>query len=190
MCEKGGGTNLAYYGYQTKQLAEDICNKLELANDKDAADIVLGKLAHSKNFIPFFPQHSFKNGEQYGFTKRDHTVKDICKSNVKVNIKNFKHCDSSNEDVLKAISNVEDKIKLLNENREYVCDQNCISTSENEIFRLTTCLEKCSKISYKAFRKVIEEFEMCGTDTKDKAAYRLKNLKCVVMIHKIKQHID
>ena len=157
-------TNLAYHGYQTKRLAEDICNKLELANDKDAADIVLGKLAHSNNFIPFFPQHSFKNGEQYGFTKRDHIVKDICKSNVKVNIKNFKHCDSSNEDVLKAISNVEDRIKLLNENREYTCDQNCISTSENEIFCLTTCLEKCSKISYKAFRNVIEEFEMCGTD--------------------------
>ena len=164
-------TNLAYHGYQTKQLAEDICNKLELANDKDAADIVLGKLVHSKNFIPFFRQHSFKNGEQYGFTKRDHIVKDICKSNVKVNIKNFKHCDSSNEDVLKAISNVEDRIKLLDENREYVCDQNCISTSENEIFRLTTCLEKCSKISYKAFRNVIEEFEMCGTDVTDKAAY-------------------
>ena len=164
-------TNLAYHAYQTKQLPEDICNKLELANDKDADDIVLGKLAHCKNFIPFFPQHSFKNGEQYDFTKRDRIVKDICKSNVKVTIKNFKHCDSSNEDVLKAISNVEDRIKLLNENREYVCDQNCISTSENEIFRLTTCLEKCSKISYKAFRNVIEEFEMCGTDTQDKAAY-------------------
>ena len=79
-------TNLAYHGCQTKQLAEGIFNKLEFANDKDAAGIVLGKLAHSKNFIPFFPQHSFKNGEQYDFTKRDRIVKDICKSNVKVNI--------------------------------------------------------------------------------------------------------
>ena len=87
--------------------------------------------------------------------------------------KNIKNCVSSNEDVLKAISNVEDRIKLLNDNREYVCDQNCISASENEIFRLTTCLEKCSNISYKAFRNVIEEFDVCGNDTQDKAAYRL-----------------
>ena len=95
-------TNLAYHAYQTKQLASDIFDKLELADDKDTAGIVLGKLAHTKNFIPFFPQHSFKNGEQYDFTKRDRIVKDVCKSNVKVNIKNFTNSD----DVLKAISNI------------------------------------------------------------------------------------
>ena len=168
-------TNLAYYGYQTKQLTETISNKLALADDKDVASIVLGKLAHSKSCIPFFPQHSFKNGEQYDFTKRDRIVKDICKSNVKlkVNIENISNCDNSNENMLKAILNVEDRIKLLNDNREYVCDQNCISASENEVFRLKTCLEKCSNISYKAFRNVIEEFDICGNDTQDKAAYRL-----------------
>ena len=48
-------TNLAYCGHQSKQLAEDITNKLQLTEDKDAADIMLGKLVHSKNFIPFFP---------------------------------------------------------------------------------------------------------------------------------------
>ena len=79
-------TNLAYYGYQTKQLTETISSKLTLAENKDVAGIVLGKLAHSKNFIPFLPQHSFKNGEQYDFTKRDRIVKEICKSNVKINI--------------------------------------------------------------------------------------------------------
>ena len=165
-------TNLDYHAYQTKQLASDIFNKLELADDKDTAGIVLGKLAHTKNFIPFFPRHSFKNGEQYDFTKRDRIVKDVCKSNVKVDIKNFTNSD----DVLKAISNIEDRIKLLNENREYFCDQNCVSASEQDIFRLTTCLEKCSTISYKAFRNAIDEFDLCGTETQDKAAYRLN--KC------------
>ena len=119
-------TNLAYHAYQTKQLASDIFDKLELADDKDTAGIVLGKWAHTKNVIPFFPQHSFKNGEQYDFTKRDRIVKDVCKSNIKVNIKNFMNSD----DVLKAISNIEDRIKLLNENREYFCDQNCVSAFE------------------------------------------------------------
>ena len=46
-------TNLAYYAYQTKQLASDIFDKLELADDKGTAGIVLGKLAHTKNFVPF-----------------------------------------------------------------------------------------------------------------------------------------
>ena len=48
------GTQLAYCGHQGKQLAEDICNKLALTEHKDAAGIMLGKLVHSKNFIPFF----------------------------------------------------------------------------------------------------------------------------------------
>ena len=57
-------TNLAYCGHQGKQLAEVICDKLTLAEDKDAVGIMLGKSIHSKNFIPFFPKHSFKDGKQ------------------------------------------------------------------------------------------------------------------------------
>ena len=37
-------------------------------------------------------------------------------------------------------------------------------------------MEKCSTISYKAFRNAIDEFDFCGTETQDKAAYRLN--KC------------
>ena len=78
---------------------------------------------------------------------------------------------------MKAISSVEDRMKLLNENREYFifCDQNCISASENDIFCLTVTasLQNCSKISYKAFRNVIEEFDICGADAQDKVVYRL-----------------
>ena len=73
-------TNLAYWGHQTKQFAEDILNKLTLAENKDTSNIILGKLVHSKNFIPFFPQYRSKDGAQYDFNQRDITVK----NNVKV----------------------------------------------------------------------------------------------------------
>ena len=37
-------------------------------------------------------------------------------------------------------------------------------------------MEKCSTISYKAFRNAIDEFDFCGTETQDKATYKLN--KC------------
>ena len=146
--------NLAYCGHQGKQLADDICNKLALAEDKDADGIMLGKLVHSKNFIPFFPQHSFKDGNQYNFKKRDSIVRDICKSHVKVTGNKESKCDMSHKNVLDKISNGEKKIKLLTENGEYFCDKNCNFASANEMHTLKSCLEICSKTDYKSFREL------------------------------------
>ena len=94
---------------------------------------MLGKLAHSKNFIPFFPQHSFMDGKQYNFKKRDSIVRDICKSHVKVKDKTGSTCDKLHEHTLNKLFNAESKLKLLTENREYLCDENCNFASENEI---------------------------------------------------------
>ena len=74
---------------------------------------------------------------------------------------------------LNAISDVEFKVKLLNENREYFCDDNCISPSENAVLQLKACMEKCSNISYKAFREVIEKFDYYANDHDVNAFYRL-----------------
>ena len=62
-------TNLAYCGHQGKQLADDICDKLTLAEDKDAAGIMLGKLVHSKNFILFFLSIVLKMASNTTLTK-------------------------------------------------------------------------------------------------------------------------
>ena len=166
-------TNLAYCSHQGKQFAEDIFNKLALAEDKDAACIMLGKLVHSKNFIPFFPQHSFKDGMQYNFKKKDSIVRDICKSYVKEKDKTDSTHDTLHETVFDKISNAESKIKLLTENREYLCDENCTFASENEIGNLKSCLEKCSKTDYKSFREVIETFDFCTNEHSLNALYRL-----------------
>ena len=154
---------------QQNTIIEDIFNKLELTEDKDAACIMLGKLVLSKNFIPFFPQHSFKDGKQYNFKKKDSIIRDICKSHVKVKDKT----DSMHENVLDKISNAESKIKLLTENREYLCDENCTFASENEIGNLKSCLEKYSKTDYKSFREVIEKFDFCANEHSLNALYRL-----------------
>ena len=166
-------SNLGYWGHQTKQFAEDILNKLTLAENMDTSNIVLGKLVHTKNFIPFIPRYSFKDGAQYDFKKRDITVKEISKSNVKVTLKHIAKGEHTNVNMLNAIPNVECKVKLLNENRENFCDDNCISPSENAVLQLKACLEKCSKISYKAFREVIEKFDYCANDPDVNAFYRL-----------------
>ena len=166
-------TNLAYCGHQSKQFAEDIFNKLALTEDKDATGIMLGKLVHSKNFIPFFPQHSFKDGKKYNFKKKDSIVREICKSHVKVKDKTDSTHDTSHENVLDKISNAESKIKLLTENKEYLCDENCTFASENEIGNLKYCLEKCSKTDYKSFREVIEKFDFCANEHSLNALYRL-----------------
>ena len=166
-------TNLAYCGHQAKQLAEDICNKLTLTEHKDAAGIMLGKLVHSKNFIPFFPQHSFKDGKQYNFKKKDIIVRDICKSHIKVKDKTNSTNGTLHENVIDKISNAESKIKLLTENREYVCDENCNFASQNEISDFKCCLEKCSKTDYKSFREVIEKFDLCANEHNLNALYRL-----------------
>ena len=166
-------TNLAYCGHQSKQFAEDIFDKLALTEDKDATGIMLGKLVHSKNFIPFFPQHSFKDGKQYNFKKKDSIVREICKSHVKVKDKTDSTHDTSHENVLDKISNAESKIKLLTENKEYLCDENCTFASENEIGNHKYCLEKCSKTDYKSFREVIEKFDFCASEHSLNAPYRL-----------------
>ena len=166
-------TNLAYCGHQGKQVAEVICDKLTLAEDKDAAGIMIGKLVHSKNFIPFFPKHSFKDGKQCNFHKRDRIVRDICKSHVKVTGNNKSKCNMSDENVLDSISNVESKIKLLTENSEYSCDENCNFASASEMHILKSCLEKCSKTDYKSFRELIEKFDFCENEPNQNALYRL-----------------
>ena len=166
-------TNLAYCGHQSKQFAEDIFDKLALTEDKDATGIMLGKLVHSKNFIPFFPQHSFKDGKQYNFKKKDSIVREICKSHVKVKDKTDSTNNTSHENVLDKISNAESKIKLLTENKEYLCDENCTFASENEIRNLKYCLEKCSKTDYKSFREVIEKFDFCANEHSLNVLYRL-----------------
>ena len=167
-------TNLAYFGHQGKQFAEDIFNTLALTvtENKDAAGNMLGKLVHSKNFIPFFPQHSFKDGKQYNFKKKDSIVRDICKSHVKVKDKADSAHDTS-QNVLDKISNAERKIKLLTENREYSCDENCYFASENRINNLKSCLEKCSKTDYTPFREVIENFDFCANEHNLNVLYRL-----------------
>ena len=71
-------TTLAYCGHQTKQFAEDILSKIRLVENEDTSNIILGKLVHIKTFIPFFPQYSFKDGEQYDLKERDIVVKEIC----------------------------------------------------------------------------------------------------------------
>ena len=168
-------TNLAYCGHQGKQLAENICDKLTLAEDKGAAGIMLGKLVHSKNFIPFFPKHTFKDGNQYNFkfNKRDSIVRDICKAHVKVTGNKKSKCNMSDENVLDIISNVESKIKLLTENSEYSCDENCNIVSASEMHTLKSCLEKCSKTDYKSFRELIEKFDFCENEPNQNALYRL-----------------
>ena len=134
---------------------------------------MLGKLVHSKNFIPFFPQHSFKDGKQYNFKKRDSIVRDICKSHVKVTGNKESQCDMSHKNVLGKISNVESKIKLLAENSEYFCDENCNFASANEMHILKSCLEKCSKTDYKSFRQLIEKFDYCENEPNQIALYTL-----------------
>ena len=127
---------LAYCGHQTKQFVEDAISKLTLAENKDTSNIILGKLSHSKSFVPFFPLYSFKDGVQCDFKKQDNVVKEISKINVKCNRKNITMSEHTNGNVLNAISDVERKVKLLNENREYFCDHNCVSPSENVVFQL------------------------------------------------------
>ena len=65
----------------------------------------------------------------------------------------------SDENVLDSISNVESKIKLLTENSEYSCDENCNFASASEMHILKSCLEKCSKTDYKSFRELIEKLD-------------------------------
>ena len=134
---------------------------------------MLGKLVHSKNVMPFFPQHSFKDGKQYNFKKRDSIVRDIWKSHVKVNGNKESKCDMTDESILDEISNVESKTKLLRENSEYFCDENCNFASANEMHNLKSCLERCSKTNYKSFRELIEKFDFFANEPNQNVLYRL-----------------
>ena len=79
----------------------------------------------------------------------------------------------SDENVLDSISNVESKIKLLAENNEYSCDENCNFVSASEMHILKSSLEKCSKADYKSFRELIEKFDYCENEPNQNALYRL-----------------
>ena len=79
----------------------------------------------------------------------------------------------SDENVLDIISNVESKMKLLTENSEYSCAENCNIASASEMHTLKSCLEKCSKTDYKSFRELIEKFDFCENEPNQNALYRL-----------------
>ena len=82
-------------------------------------------------------------------------------------------CDKLHENTLNELSNAESKLKLLTENKEYLCNENCYFALEKEINHFKLCLEKCSITDYKSFREVIEKFDFCEDEPNQNALYRL-----------------